>query len=107
MSGRFFSFVDVSAFFTPGVRMMGKPNSLSSERAESSVLLLFGWTSTSYSSILPLPLSDFGLGYDVLSSHGGSCGPISSVELGLTFGSGLGRISFSDFAFNLLLFRIG
>ena len=81
-----FSFVDVSAFFTPGVRMMGTPNSLSSEGAESSELLSSGWTSTSYSGILPLPLSNFGLGRDVLSSRGGSCGPISSVELGLSFG---------------------
>ena len=31
-----FSFVDVSAFFTPGVRMMGTTNSLSSERAKSA-----------------------------------------------------------------------
>ena len=67
-----FSFVDVRAFFTPGVRMMGTSNSLSSERAESSELLSSGWTSTSYSGILPLPLSDFGLGRDVFSSCRGS-----------------------------------
>ena len=29
-----FSFVDLSAFCTPGVRMMGTPNSLSSEQAK-------------------------------------------------------------------------
>ena len=97
---RSFWFVNVSAFFTPGVRMMGTPNSLSSERAESSELLSSGWTSTSYSGILPLPLSDFGLVRDVLSSRGGSCGPINSVELGLSFCGGLGRVSSSELAFN-------
>ena len=80
--------------------MMGTPNSLSSERAESSELLSSGWTSTSYSGILPLPLSDFGLGRDVLSSRGGSCGPISSIELGSSFCGGLGRASSSELAFN-------
>ena len=90
---RRFLFVDVSAFFTPGICMMGTPNSLSSDGAESSELLPSGWTTTSYSGILPFPLSDFGLGHDMLSSRGGSCGPISSIELGLSFGGGLGRVS--------------
>ena len=80
--------------------MMGTPNSLSSERAESSELLSSGWTSTSYSGILLLPLSDFGLGRNVLSSRGGSCGTISSVELGFSFCGGLGRVSSSELAFN-------
>ena len=75
-------------------------NSLSSEGAESSELLMSGWTSTSYSGILPLPWSDFGLSYDVFSSRGGSCGPISSIELGLSFGGGLGQFSSSELAFN-------
>ena len=47
--------------------------------------------------IFPLPLSDFGLGRDVFSSRGGSCRPSSSVELGLSFGGGLGRVSSSEF----------
>ena len=94
-----FSFVDVSAFFTPGVQMMGTPNSLSSERADISESLSSRW-STSYSGILPLPLSNFELGCDVLSSREGSCEPHSLVELGLSFGRGLGRISSSELAFN-------
>ena len=47
-----------------------------------------------------MPLSDFGLGRHVLSSREGSCGPLSSVELRLSFGRGLGRISSSELAFN-------
>ena len=74
-----FSFVDVSAFFTLGVRMMGTPNSLSDELADTSKSLSLGWSS-SYSGILPLPLSGFGLRRDLLSSHGGSFGPLSLVE---------------------------
>ena len=80
--------------------MMGILNSLSSEQAESSESLSSGCSSTSYSGILPLPLSNIGLGYDEISSRGGSFGPISSVELGSSFGGGLGRISSSDLAFN-------
>ena len=72
--------------------MMGTPNSLSSERADTSESLSSGW-SASYSGILPLPLSGFGLGRDVLSSHEGSCGPLSLVELGFSFGRGFGRMS--------------
>ena len=87
---RSFSLADESAFFTPGVRMMGTPNSLSNERADTSESLTSGWTSTSYSSILRLPLSNFGLGCDVFSSREGSCGPLSSVGLGLSFRRGLG-----------------
>ena len=92
-----FSFVDVSAFFTPGDRMMGTPNSQSNERAESSESRSSGSSSTSCSGIFPLPLSDVGLGRDVLSSRGGSCGPISSVELGLSFGRGRRRLSRSPY----------
>ena len=86
-----FSFADLSAFFTPSVRMMGTPNSLSSEGAKTFESLLSGW-STSYSGILPLRLSDFGLGGDVLSSREGSCGQVSLVELVLSFRRGLGQI---------------
>ena len=80
--------------------MMGTPNSLSSEPAESSESLSLGRTLTSYSGILPLPLSDFGLGRDVFSSRGGSCGPISSVDLGLSICGGLGRVSSSELTLN-------
>ena len=80
--------------------MMGTPNSPSSERAESSESRSSGSSSTSYSGIFPLPLSNVGLGRGVFSSRGGSCGPISSVELGLSFGGGLGRVSSSELAFN-------
>ena len=76
-----FSLADVSAFFTPGVCMMGTPNSLSSERADTFESLSSGW-STSCSGILPLPLSDFRFGRDVLWSLEGLCGSLSSVELG-------------------------
>ena len=62
---RSFSLADVSAFFTSGARMMGTPNSLSSEEADPSKSLSSGW-STSYSGILLL--SDFGLSRDVLGS---------------------------------------
>ena len=37
---------------------------------------------------------------NVFSSRGGSCGPISSIELGLSFGGGLGRFLLSELAFN-------
>ena len=95
---RSFSFADVSPFFTTGVCMMGTPNSLSSERADASESLPSGW-STSYSGILPLPLFDFELGRDMLSSREGSCGPLSCAELGLSFGRGLGRISTFEMEF--------
>ena len=72
---------------------------LASERADASESLPSGWSS-SYSGILPLPLSDFELGRDVLSSREGSCGPLSCAELGLSFGRGFGRISSSEMAFN-------
>ena len=85
---RIFSFANVSALFTPRVHMMATPNSLSNEGADT-------FESLSYLGILPLPLSDFGLGRDVLSSCGDSFGPLSLVELGLSFGRGLCRISSS------------
>ena len=97
---RSFSFVDVSAFFTPGVHIMGTPNSLSSERAESFESQSAGCSSNSYSGIFPLPLSYFGLDRDVFISRGGSCGPITPVELGLSFGGELGRVLSSELGFN-------
>ena len=90
---RSFSSIVVSVCLAPGVLMIGisnPPYSLSSECTHS-----FPFESSN-SNILAFPLSDFGLGINVLWSLGGSSDPLNLVETGLSSGVSLSQSCSSD-----------